>query len=234
MSNPLNEMDTRSSFKVCLTLLRNITSVVVEDYPLTEDLTNHQFIYKYMGKSKLKILGGNLRGNLRYMKSLMSQDAPNYSDIAYRKAKLGKWHDLLTQKHMYHYSRNTTKDWNYLGLAIHYLLDAYYHIYTRMTASPSEATCFWCKNSLAKKWPEVLTDIITEHLPRVYLYLSLAQNGATKNKPLSKELLKTYFKEFQGLVHLSLGKDFLQTINKFTEDPEKLQQAVFNEMISAT
>ena len=204
MPDLLKDLESRDAFRVFLTLLSNMTSCVVGDYPLTDDITNHQFINKYIPKTKLIKLGSNLRGNLGFMKSIMSQKDTDFNKIIKRKKKLTEWHDFLTKKHMYFYSRNATEEWNNLGIAIHYLLDAYYHIFTRMTASPTKSSCFWCQADLGKKWPEILSDLIIGHLPRIYLYLNLAQNAATDNHPIDKELISTYFTNMKFLVHESI------------------------------
>jgi hypothetical protein len=204
MADLLNKLESRDAFRIYLTLLKNMTTCVVNDYPLADKTTNHQLIHKYIPKSKLNQLSSNLRGNLRFMKSMMSQKETDFSKILKRKKKLTEWHDYLTRNHMYFYSRNATDEWNYLGLSIHYLLDSYYHVFTRMTADPKTASCFWCSANLSKKWSEVLSDIIVDQFPKTYLYLNLAQNIATANEPIDERLISAHLDNMKFLVHESI------------------------------
>jgi len=180
----LKALTPKKSFKVCLFLLDVISRCVVEDYPINTHHTNHSFLNSHLSKNKNKDFRATIRRNIKFLKKSIKGKDTDLTKLVKLKTQIAEWHKYLARHHMHVYTQNRTYGWNYLGLSMHYLLDAFYHIYSRLTAT--EPSCSWCDKDLNHDWEEVLSQIMTHHIPTIYLYLSLSQNIYLE-EPITKE-----------------------------------------------
>lgn len=191
-----------------IAILKNINKLLFEEHSVEGDETNLKICHKYIPKSRWGALGSNLRGNLSFMKKLTSYKDTNLEPIIKRRKKITEWQDYLTQQHMFHFGKNRAPEWNSLGLALHYLLDCYYHIYTKMLAKNKRATCFWCNADLGKKWSQVLSDVLVNNLPKIFLYwqivLSRLDCRTHINELLDDSLVENSLNDVKFLVRQSI------------------------------
>jgi len=207
MISALKALSSKESFKVCLLLLDVISNCVIEDYPIAPlrphwrgaqlKQTNHSFLNNHLSKNKIKEFRATIRRNIKFLKKSLTSKNTDIKKLVKLKLQLTDWHKYLVQHHMHMYTQNKTYGWNYLGLSLHYLLDAYYHIYSRLIAA--EPSCSWCNKNLNYSWEEILHQIMVHHLPTIYLYLSLSQN-IYLDEPITKETVDSHMSNVKSLL----------------------------------
>jgi len=208
MISVLKTLPPKELFEIGLFFIRQISSCVVEDYQLSGDTSNHEFLKSHFSKTKVKELRATIRRNLRFLTSLLHKEEVDFIKLTKLKQELVDWHKILIQQHMYRFTQHTELQWNYLGLCLHYLFDAFHHLYNRlilMQANSSNTKCPWCEADLNRSFSEIISEIITHHLPLIYLLLSLAQDLHLGDDDLNEVKLKTHLDNMKFLVQVNLN-----------------------------
>jgi hypothetical protein len=194
----LKSLSTKESFKTCLLLLDTTGKCIIDDYPINSEHTNYSFLSSHLSRNKIKEFRGTIIRNIKFLKKCLKAKDTDLKKLVKLKLQLADWHKYLTQHHMHTYMQNRIYGWDYLGLSMHYLLDAYYHIYIKLTADvPS---CSWCDKDLDHSWEEILSQIMTHHLPTIYLYLSLSQSIYLDEGPITKDMVSSHMENMKFLL----------------------------------
>jgi hypothetical protein len=213
MDELLKDLSPKEKFKVCLFFTRQVGSCIVEDYPIKDDITNHDFLVYHLNKTKVKNLRASIRRNQKFLMKLLKKENADLEKFSKFKLEMADWHKLLVKQHMYTFTQHTEKEWNSLGLSLHYLFDAYQHIYNRlilMSNQSPNAKCAWCKDKLSRPFNEILSEIITIHLPYCYILYSLAQDQFLGDaKPLLSRTHE-HFDNLKNLVQISLENAIIE------------------------
>jgi hypothetical protein len=167
------------AFKATIRLLAAASLTIIEDYPIQDELSSHKLLTHYMSKSQLTKLRADIRRSLRFLFALSPEkETPSINEFKKWADTYDEWHKKITKYHIHHHSHQ----WSYFGIALHYMIDAYYHIFKRLTLDPKrhhKRTCDWCDLNLVTSWKKLLSKMITESLPSIYLYTTLAQEANT-------------------------------------------------------
>lgn len=223
MASVFKSIDTAESFKVCLLMLDTIGVCITDDYPIYSDKTNYSFLTTHLSKNKIKEFRATIRRSLKFLKKCAKDKDVDHTKALKIKSQLTDWHKYLTQQHMHLYMQNRTDGWNYLGLSMHYLVDAYYHLITKLTADLSfcsrSVKCRWCDKSLSDSWRETLSQITVNHLPTIYLYLSLSQNIYFNETPITNAVVNAHLENVKFLLQDAIKVGILKQTDSVQTSP---------------
>jgi len=214
MKTYLSTLSSKEKFQVCLFFMRQISSCIVDDYPISDDKSNHDFLHHHFNKTKVKNLRASIRRNIKFLTHLLKKETTDLEKLVKFKKEMAFWHKTLIQIHMYRFTQHTENEWNNLGISLHYLFDAFQHLYNRiilLTNRSPTAKCLWCKKSLSRSFDEIIGEIITQHLPTSYLLFSLAQDQYLGDDEHSKDRIKIHFDNLKKLVEISLKNAIITT-----------------------
>ena len=69
----------------------------------------------------------------------------------------------------------------YLAMALHYILDSYYHIFKKFGVD-SKRLCNWCGVDINSSWSKVMSGVILDAVPNSYVYASLGFDANSSKK----------------------------------------------------
>jgi hypothetical protein len=174
----VSNLPKKEAFFLTIDLLSRFSCLLVDDYQLSDDYSNHDFLNSFLSKNKIRQLRADVRKSIKYLNNLLEMDEyPVKSDFRRWQKIFDNWQKKLTKIHLNKFfdrSNSRKLEWLYLGTAWHFLLDTLYHLFSRFTET--NEYCFWCNTKLIKPWSELLSEVITTNIPSIYVYLSLAQN----------------------------------------------------------
>jgi len=162
-------------FKFCLAFLNLSSNYLVSDYEIGKNITNYKFLNNFMPKHKFKKLKSDLNKAQKYLNKMLISDEIEFIFIKKLYSIFYNWNHYLMQCHLDHYSKLNDK-WKFVGIAFHYIVDPYYHIFAKFLAPRQDMKCPWCSVNLSDSWQILLSQIINKSIPNSYLYISLAQD----------------------------------------------------------
>ena len=119
-------------------------------------------------KSATKLLSGLTRKNTRNLHRFRSWSK-----------KFNSWQKYLTRLVI----NNQNNDCYYLAVALHYILDSYYHIFKKFGVK-SKHICKWCGLNINTAWSRVISNIRLDAVPNSYIYTSLIGAGSIKKEDI--------------------------------------------------
>lgn len=178
MDTQLADWPIDAAYNTTIELLSAFSFCLFDDYKIDDQHTNLDVFYVRLSKTKTKKLKSDIRSAIKFLKMLPTKDTPDKAVFKKWAAKIDNWHKTLTSYHLEDYN-NESHSWKYLGTSLHYLLDALYHLFLKfynMKSSPNiKHTCKWCSNKIPVSWKLLLSQVIFDYIPLIYLYSCFAQ-----------------------------------------------------------
>lgn len=199
----------RIVFKKNLSLLERIGYLLTEDYPIESRITNLHFMHDHIPKTRLKNLAAIFKRNTKFIAKSLEKKHIDTEKVCKLKKQIADFHKYLTGLHLDKYCQNRAASWNYLGLAIHYLLDCYYHVYLQATAT--KPVCSWCQTQLAS-WDEFNQFILNDRLMKFFIYFNIAQEIWLNNE-ITVEVIDYYADNMKFLVEKAIKDDIMKSID---------------------
>jgi len=192
-------------------LLSAFSSCLLDDYKIDDQNTNSDVFYVRLSKTKTKKLKSDIKNALKFLKKFPTKDdVPHRSVFKKWANKIDTWHKTLTSYHLEDYN-NESHSWKYLGTSLHYLLDALYHLFFKFynikTSPHIKHTCKWCGKKIPKSWRLLLSQVIFDYIPLIYLYSSFAQAELSlENNYKPERVVEESFKNVSALSRTILLK----------------------------
>jgi hypothetical protein len=203
-SSALCNLNSRQSFLLLAAILKQLNKVFFTESRIDDTISNTDIFYKYLTKTKFKKLRGNLNGCAQFLSKLVDKKETPYLEILKKKRMIHDWQQVLSALQMKHYgARRDNDEWINYSLALHNLLDIYYHIFNKFLANQSKAKCFWCQENLGLPWRVILEKLIFDRVPKTIIYL----NGVFTPLSLKEnpsEFLETCFEDVKFLMRNSI------------------------------
>ncbi len=203
-AHTLKNLDSRQSFLLLASLLKRLNRMFFTEYTLDENTSSIDLFHKYITKTKFKKLRGNLNGCANFLSKLVDKEETPYLEILKKKRMIHDWQQEISALQMKQYGlRRDSDEWINYSLALHNLLDIYYHIFNKFLANQSKAKCFWCQENLGLPWRIILEKLLFDRVPKTVIYLNGAFDPHTLNKNPA-EFVATSFEDVKFLVRNSI------------------------------
>lgn len=207
ISGAFMDNKTQTFFRKNLSLLEKLGLLITQEYPIESRLTNWHFMHDHLPKTRLKSLAALFKRNNKFILKSLSKKSVDIEKTCKLKGQIADFHKYLTGLHVDKYCQNRTDSWNYLGLAIHYLLDCYYHVY--LQAFAANPVCSWCQTQPAD-WDEFNNFVLNDRLIKAFIYFNLAQEIWLQND-ITSEVINHYLDNMKFLVEKSIKDGIMKT-----------------------